>query len=70
MTRQELIRDMKAFSGSSFMSRHQLSKYMGFADPHTVDKFIRGLPSISKRYFIPDIATVLYENQSWYGDKK
>ena len=64
MTKQELIKDMKAFSGSGFMTRQQLCKYMGYADPHKVDRYLRCLTSVTKRYFIPDIAAVLHESQS------
>lgn len=56
MTKQELVRDMKTFSGGGFMTRQQLMVYMGYKDPHKVDKYLREIPSINKRYFIPDVA--------------
>ena len=61
MNRQELIKDMKAFSGSGFITRHQLMEYMGYKDPHKIDHYLRDLQSIKKRYFIPDVATQLHD---------
>lgn len=60
MNRQELIKDMKAFSGSGFITRQQLMVYMGYKDPHKVDPYLCDLQSIKKKYFIPDVATQLH----------
>lgn len=60
MTRQELIRDIKGFSGSGLITRQQLANYIGKKDPHGVDHFLHGLQRIeNKYYFIPDVADAL-----------
>ena len=63
MTKQELIRDMKTFSGGGFITRQQLMVYMGYKDPHKVDRYLRDVQAINKRYFIPDVAVSML-NQS------
>lgn len=55
MEKSEMIKMFKNETGSLFITRKELSKVMGYADPHNVDKFLYGLESVGKRYFIPDV---------------
>lgn len=59
MTKSELIKDMKAFTNAGFITRKQLSDYMGKKDPHYVDKYLDGLEKVGRNYFIPDVAESL-----------
>lgn len=59
MERRELIYAMEKFAGASFISRNELARFLGYKDPHSVDKYIRGLPRLENRYFVNDIATVI-----------
>lgn len=59
MERQELIRQMKMSTKTLFITRQELAEVMGYKDPHNVDKYLNGLEQVGKRYFIPDIASVL-----------
>lgn len=59
MERRELIYAMEKFAGASFLTRSELAKFLGYKDPHSVDKYIRGLPRLENRYFVNDIATVI-----------
>ena len=61
MERKELINSMKNFTGAGFITRSQLAEFMGYKDPHYVDRYINGLQRINKRYFINDVATVLQQ---------
>lgn len=68
MDKQEMIRRMSQHVKASlsedgesvkgapqFITRMQLAEYMGYRDPHSVDKFLSGLERIAKLYFIPDV---------------
>lgn len=59
MTKSELTKDMKAAVGSGFITRRELAAYMGYKDPGKIDKYIRDLQKVGKRYFIPDVADAL-----------
>ena len=57
MNKQELIQDMRRFTGgSSFIRRYQLAAYMGRKDPHSVDRYLKGLSCVDGMYFIGDVA--------------
>lgn len=67
MNRNELIKDIKNFTGSGLVTRKQLSDYCGKKDPHGVDRYLSGLAAVEgKYYFIPDVCDVLL---SLVGDK-
>ena len=61
MKRSDLIADMRRFvGGGGFITRKSLADYLGYKDPHCVDKYLIGLDKVGGRYFfIPDVATVL-----------
>ena len=72
MDKQEMIRRMSQHVKASlsedgenikgapqFITRMQLAEYMGYRDPHCVDKYLNGIEQVGKRYFIPDVASVL-----------
>ena len=61
MTKQELTADMRrSCSGSSFITRTELMKYLGYNCPKRVDKYLRGLERISRtKYFIPDVSEAI-----------
>lgn len=60
MLKSEIAKDMQKATGSSFITRSGLQKYMGCKDVKTVDKYLDGLERVSgKYYFIPDVAESL-----------
>lgn len=60
MDRAELIRDMKQFSKSSFITKRKLADYMNISDTQYVQKYVADLERVDgKYYFIPDVATVM-----------
>jgi hypothetical protein len=62
MERKELIYRMeKSVDGASFITRIELARFLGYKDPHYVDRYLHGLPRINKKYFIGDVATMLQQ---------
>ena len=58
MTKTELNADLRRHSsGSGFITRKQLAKYFGVAEPRAIDKYLEGLERVSdKYYFITDVS--------------
>lgn len=65
MTKAELTADLKRHCGGSFITRTELAKYMGYASPKRVDRFLEGLERIcGTRYFIADVADNMLKYRS------
>lgn len=57
MIKTQLIKGMQAYTGGAgFINRKALAGYMGYKDPHNVDRYLYGLKSLGKQYFIEDVA--------------
>lgn len=61
MKKNEIIKDMQASVGSSFITRKKLAMYLGRKDPKDVDKYLMGLDRLGTTYFVPDVAERLME---------
>lgn len=61
MNKTELIKDMKSYTGSGFITRSKLAGYMGKTNPRHIDKFLEGLDRVGKNYFIPDVASAIMQ---------
>lgn len=60
MNKSELVKDMKSATGSGFITRIELARYMGFSCPKGVDKYLQPLQRVDdKRYFIGDVADAI-----------
>lgn len=66
MDKQEMIRHMKTKNNSLFITRQELAEIMGYKDPHSVDRYLRGLERIDRRYFIPDVVAVIKNNATTF----
>lgn len=64
MKKNDLIKDMQAFTGAGFITRKRFADYMGKKDARDVDKYLNGLDRIGKDYFIPDVAERLLLTRS------
>lgn len=65
MTKSEITADLKRYCGGSFITRTELAKFMGYASPKRVDRFLQGLDRISgTRYFIGDVAENIMKYRS------
>lgn len=60
MTYEELVKDMKNTMGSSFLSRKQFADYMGYKDPHGVDKVLATCQKFGSKYHVIDLANNLF----------
>lgn len=58
MKKSEIVKDMKAFTGSAFINRSKFARYLGVQPKHA-DKYLVGLERIGRMYFIPDVAEAL-----------
>lgn len=57
MNKQALTADLRrSCGGASFITRTELTAYLGYSCPKRVDKYIKGLERLGTRYFIPDVA--------------
>jgi len=63
LTKQELTADLKRFcGGASFCKRKQLADYLGYQDPHCVDRFLSGLEKVgASQFYIPDVVERILE---------
>lgn len=60
MNKQEIVRTFRSITGAVFITRKQLANLMGMKDPHRVDRFLKGLDRIDRKYYyIPDVVEVL-----------
>lgn len=60
MNKNDIVRTFKALTGAAFITRKQLATLMGMKDPHRVDRYLKGLERIDKKYYyIPDVVDVL-----------
>lgn len=66
MTKQELVRSLKSsVDGSSFITLTELTAYLGYKDKYKVrQKYLLGLNSIGKRFFINDVADELLKHMN------
>lgn len=69
MTARDIEMDMKAsVGGASFITPGQLAKYLGQKNTTRVrEKFMKDAFRIegTKKYFIPEIARVIYQSGEW-----
>lgn len=61
MTKQDVVSSFKTKTGGAvFITRKQLAELMGIKDPHYVDRFLKGLDRIDRKYYyIPDVVEML-----------
>lgn len=57
VNKADIVKDMRGLTGSGFITRIELAKYMGTNSPKSVDRYLTELERIdNKYYFIPDVA--------------
>lgn len=61
MTRSELTQALQVHTGAIVITRKELAAAMGYKDPHTVDKFLRGIAAVpgTKKYLIKEVAEAI-----------
>lgn len=63
MTKSEIVKDMKSFTGSAFINRADFARYLGM-NPKNADRYLNGLEKIGRLYFIPDVAEALMKERT------
>lgn len=66
MNKRTIAEQIKqANDGKPFITREQLAKVMGHPDAHTVDKFLRNLAKVNKRYLVVEVAEEIAKQQKY-----
>lgn len=65
MKLHELIKSMERFNDSGFMNRSEFCRYMGYKDPHSIDKYLQDVPKINGRYSCIDLAERLWQDYGY-----
>lgn len=56
MVRADIEQALRNQTTGDFINRQEVANALGYKDPHSVDKFIRGLGRIGNRYLIKEVA--------------
>lgn len=65
MVKADIEKALRSQTSSDFVNRAEVTRALGYKDPHSVDKFLRGLPRIGNRYFVGDVAGRILEVERW-----
>ena len=61
MIRADIERALRSQTSGDFVSRAEVARALGYKDPHSVDRYLKDLTSIGKRYLIREVAEKLME---------
>lgn len=63
MNKSDLAKSMRQFVQAEFVTRGELAKFLGYKDPHNVDRYIRDLQRVAgTRYYIPEVAESIMQD--------
>lgn len=61
MTRAKIETALRTQTSGEFINRAEVTRALGYKDPHSVDKYLKGLGRIGNRYLISDVAERIAE---------
>lgn len=63
MKKIELIEQLQSHTGGvPFITRTELTRFLGFSNPRSVQPYLEGLDAVRGRlYYVPDVASRLME---------
>lgn len=61
MIRADIERALRSQTTGDFVNRAEVARALGYKDAHSVDKYLKGLPNIGKRYLIREVAERIME---------
>lgn len=61
MIRADIERALRNQTSGDFLNRREVAMALGYKDPHSVDKYLKGLGRIGNRYLIRDVAERVME---------
>lgn len=63
MTRTQLTKELRTFTGKGLITQTELSRFVGDKNVGRVaKKYLKGVPRIGKGYFIPDVAESMMQH--------
>lgn len=62
MIRTDIEKALRSQTSGDFVNRNEVAKALGYKDPHSADKFLKGLGRIGNRYYIGDVAERIMED--------
>ena len=61
MLKADIEKALRSQTSSDFVNRAEVTRALGYKDPHSVDKYLKGLGRIGNRYLISDVAERIAE---------
>lgn len=61
MIKADVERALRSQTTGDFVNRAEVMRALGYKDPHSVDKYLKGLSNIGKRYLISEVAERIME---------
>ncbi len=61
MVKADIEKALRSQTSSDFVNRAEVTRALGYKDPHSVDKYLRGLGRIGNRYLIREVAERILE---------
>ena len=61
MIKADIERALRSQTSGDFVNRAEVARALGYKDPHSVDKYLKDLTSIGKRYLIREVAERILE---------
>lgn len=62
MTKTTILKAINTTHKEGFITRKELADAMGYKDPHSVDKYLKGLNKIGRKYFVQEVVERIAEN--------
>ena len=56
MIRADIEKALRNQTSGDFVTRAEVARAFGYKDAHSVDKWLKGLPKIGKKYLISEVA--------------
>lgn len=61
MLRSDIEKALRSQTSGDFVNRQEVARALGYKDAHSVDRFLKGLPNIGRRYLIREVAEKIME---------
>lgn len=61
MLKTDIERALRNQTSGDFVNRKEVAMALGYKDPHSVDKYLKGLVRVGNRYLIRDVAERVME---------
>lgn len=62
MIRSDIEKALRNQTSGDFVTRQEVARALGYRDPHSVDKYLKGLGKIGSKYLVSEVAERLEAN--------